>query len=158
MAALFTDYYPYAIALVFLGSLYTVEMPEKGAFFARAMLALVIAVFLAHVNRIFFLWPSHPLFPSGHTTFCFGLAWSLALLRPWTLAITLPLLVALGVSLVTLHYHTTFDVLGAIPLVLIVYGIVHKYWRVAPVAWDREFAADVKAGKLDALGQEADKV
>jgi hypothetical protein len=24
-------------------------------------------------------------------------------------------------------------------------------------AWDREFEADVKAGKLDALGQEADK-
>jgi hypothetical protein len=27
----------------------------------------------------------------------------------------------------------------------------------AAVAWDREFEADVKSGKLDALGKEADK-
>jgi len=157
MERLFTYNYPFAIALVFLGSLYAMDVPRKGAFFARAMLALVIAVILAHVNRIFHLWPAHLLFPSGHTTFCFGLALSLGMLRPWTLVITLPLVAVLGVSMVSLHYHTTFDILGAIPLVLIVYGIVHGLWRVPMVSWDREFATDVKAGKLNALGREADK-
>lgn len=130
MAVLFANYYPFVIALVFLGCLYTVDVPEKGAFFARAMVALIIATFLAHVNRIFDLWPAHLLFPSGHTTFCFGVALSLGMLRPWTLAITLPLVVVLGVSMVSLHYHTTWDILGAIPLVLVVYGVVHWCWRL----------------------------
>jgi len=129
-AANFTTYYPFAIALVFLGTLYSLDVPEKGAFFARAMVALLIATFLAHVNRIFYLWPAHLLFPSGHTTFCLGVALSLGMLRPWTLAVTLPLLVVLGVSMVSLRYHTTFDILGAIPLVLVVYGVVHWYWRL----------------------------
>ena len=132
LAQLFTTYYPFAIALVFLGCLYTLDIPKKGSFVSRAMVALIIATFLAHVNRIFDLWPAHLLFPSGHTTFCFGVAVSLGMLRPWTLAFTLPLLVVLGVSMVKLHYHTTFDILGAIPLVLVVYGIIHAYWRVSP--------------------------
>jgi hypothetical protein len=131
MRALFTTYYPLAIALVFLGCLFTIRMPAKGSFFARSMLALIIAVFLAHVNRIFYLWPAHLLFPSGHTTFCFGLALSLGMLRPWTLVITLPLVVVLAVSMVTLRYHTTFDILGAIPLVLGVYGVIHWLWPVS---------------------------
>lgn len=141
MALLFVNNYPYAIALAFLGCLYTVDVPEKGSFFARAMVALVIAVFLAHVNRIFDLWPSHRMFPSGHTTLCFGLSLSLGMLRPWTLAITLPLVVVLGVSMVSLHFHTTSDILGAIPLVLIVYGVIHRYWRVPPVSARRAGAA-----------------
>jgi len=128
--AMYTIFYPFAIALVFIACLYSMNVPAKGTFFARALLALVVATFLAHVNRIFYLWPGHLMFPSGHTTFCFGVALSLAMLRPWTLFITLPLLVVLAVSMVMLHYHTTFDVLGAIPLVLVIYGLVHWLWRL----------------------------
>jgi len=129
-AANFTSWYPYVIALVFLGCLYDLDVPNKGAFWGRAMVALVVATFLAHVNRIFHLWPSHLLFPSGHTTFCLGLSLSLAMLRPWTLFATLPLVVVLAVSMVYMKYHTTLDIVGAVPLVLIVYGIVHGLWRL----------------------------
>jgi hypothetical protein len=140
MRFLFTSYYPYAIAVAFLTFLFWMKVPRKGVFLSRALIALLIATFLAHVNRIFDLWPAHLLFPSGHTTFCLGLSLSLAMLRPWTLLITLPLLVVLVVSMVTLRFHTTFDILGAIPLVLIVYGIIHKYWRLEP-----ERVAEVRA-------------
>jgi membrane-associated phospholipid phosphatase len=125
---LFTAYYPPVLLLVFLGCLYSMEMPAKGTFLARDMLALVVATFLAHVNRIFGLWPAHLLFPSGHTTFCLGLSVSLAMLRPWTLALTLPLLLFLTLSLVTLHFHSVFDILGAFPLVLVIYGTIHWLW------------------------------
>jgi len=131
MRLLFINYYPIAISLVFLGCLYTMNVPRKRSFFLRAMVALIIAVFLAHINRLFDLWPSHLLFPSGHTTLCLGVALSLGMLRPWTLAITLPLVVVLGVCMVTLHFHTTLDILGAIPLVLGVYGLVHWFWHVS---------------------------
>ncbi len=131
MRHLFTDTYPPAILLVFLAYVLLSKIPRKGAFLARALVALVIAVFLAHVNRIFGLWPAHLLFPSGHTTFCLGVAFSLALLRPWTLLITLPLIVLLGFSMVTLHYHSTFDILGAVPLALVVYGTIHWLWPLA---------------------------
>ena len=47
-----------------------------------------------------------------------------------TLLITLPTIAVLGVSMVTLHFHTTLDILGAIPLVLAIYGIVHFAWRL----------------------------
>jgi membrane-associated phospholipid phosphatase len=132
MAFLFTIYYPLVIAVVFLACLCALDVPGKRSFFWRALVALVIAVCLAHVNRVFDLWPADRFFPSGHTTFCLGVAVSLGMLRPWTLAITLPLTVLLGVSLVALHLHTVSDILGAIPLVLVVYGIVHRCWSVAP--------------------------
>lgn len=132
MALFFSNNFPPAIALIFLASFFVVKVPGKAAFYLRAVVALVIAVFLAHVNRIFYLWPAHLLFPSGHTTFCLGLALSLGMLRLWTLAVTLPLVVLLGVSMVTLHFHTPFDIVGAIPLVLGVYGITHWLWRVTP--------------------------
>jgi hypothetical protein len=122
MRFLFTSYYPYAIAVAFLTFLFWMKVPRKGVFLSRALIALLIATFLAHVNRIF------------------DLSLSLAMLRPWTLLITLPLLVVLVVSMVTLRFHTTFDILGAIPLVLIVYGIIHKYWRLEP-----ERVAEVRA-------------
>jgi membrane-associated phospholipid phosphatase len=129
-AAYFTNLYPLAMVLGFLGTLFVMKIPDKGAFLARAVVALVVAVFLAHVNRIFHLYPRHLLFPSGHTTLCFGLALSFGMLRPWTLLVTLPLLVVLGISMVCLKYHTTIDILGAIPLVLVIYGIVHCTWRL----------------------------
>lgn len=134
MVYLFTVYYPFALALVFVASFFLVEIPAKGAFFLRALVALVIATFLAHVNRIFHIYPAHLYFPSGHTTFCLGVSVSLGMLRPWTLAVTLPLVVLLGVSMVALQLHTVWDILGAIPLVLVVYGIVQKSWRVSPAS------------------------
>ena len=82
LAGYFTDWIPIVMTLAFLSTVLMVKMPDKGAFFGRAMLALVIAVFLAHVNRIFLFYPPHPQFPSGHTTLSFGLALSIAMLRP----------------------------------------------------------------------------
>lgn len=133
-AEYFATFYPLSLMLFFLGALYAVKVPNKGAFWGRAMVALVVATFLAHVNRIFHLWPAHLLFPSGHTTLCLGLSVSLAMLRRWTLGVTMPLLLVLAVSLVGLKYHTTFDVLGAFPLVLVVYGVIHRVWRLRPAA------------------------
>ncbi len=134
MAVLLTYYYPHVMALVFLACLLSTNVPAKGRFLLRALVALLIAIVLAHVNRVFDLWPAHRLFASGHMTFCFGVALSLGMLRPWTLAITLPLLVPFGVALVAFHFHNVWDVLGAIPLVLGVYGIVHGLWIVSPAS------------------------
>jgi len=130
MFRFFLDYYPYLMAVVFLTVFFGVRMPAKGFFFLRALTALVIAIVLAHLNRWFLFDPRHVFFPSGHMTFCLGISISLGMLRPWTLAITLPLLIPFGRGLVTMHYHSTFDVLGAIPLVLVVYGIIHWLWRL----------------------------
>ncbi len=74
-------------------------------------------------ERAFDLYPSHPYFPSGHMTLCLCVALSLGIVRPWTLAITLPLLVFLGIGLVAVGFHTPIDVLGAVPVVLLVYAI-----------------------------------
>ncbi|HEV3271159.1 MAG TPA: hypothetical protein VGZ93_03165 [Candidatus Methylacidiphilales bacterium] len=128
-----TYYYPHLMALIFLVFFFATDVPAKGRFFLRAVTALSIATFLAHANRIFHLYPSLLYFPSGHMTFCLGVALSLGMLRPWTLAISLPLLVPFGAALVALHFHGVWDVLGAIPLVLGVYGIVHWDWN-APMA------------------------
>jgi hypothetical protein len=121
-------YYPHILAVIFLFVFLTSRLPRKEQFFWRAMLALVLATFLAHVNRIFDIWPAYRLFPSGHMTFCLGVSISLGLLRPWTLAITLPVLVPFGMAMVAWHFHSALDVWGAMPLVLIVYGIVHGLW------------------------------
>jgi hypothetical protein len=127
-----TYYYPHFMAVVFLLVFFATPVPHKSQFFWRALLALVIATFLAHVNRIFLIVPEYRLFPSGHMTFCLGVALSLGMLRPWTLAITLPLLVPFGAVLVAYGFHSIWDVLGAIPLVLVVYGAVHKLWPLPP--------------------------
>jgi membrane-associated phospholipid phosphatase len=126
-----TYYYPHALALAYLAFLFLfgTSIPDKGAAFLRAAIALAIASFLAHVNLLLDFWPTHRHFPSGHMTFSLGLSYSLGLIRPWTLAMTIPLVVLLGVLLVVLGFHSTFDVLGAIPLVLAVYAVVYGYGR-----------------------------
>ena len=124
------DWYPIMIALIFLGALLTLRIPNKGAFAARALFALVVATSLAHVNRIFHLVPEHLFFPSGHTTFCLGVALSLGMLRPWTLYFTLPAAFCMACSLFWLRYHELIDVIGAVPLVIAVYGAVHFWWRL----------------------------
>ena len=142
MAVLLTYYYPLVMTLIFLAFLFSTNVPARGRFFLRAAVALVIAVCLAHVNRVFDLWPAHRLFASGHMTVSFGVALSLGMLRPWTVAITLPLLVPFGVALVALHFHDVWDVLGASPLVLVVYGTVHGFWSVPEAAPPLDSAAD----------------
>jgi len=133
MTVIFLIYYcPHVMAAIFLGFLLATDIPGKGRFFLRALLALVIATFLAHVNRIFHLDPAHLYFPSGHMTFCLGVALSLGMLRPWTLAITLPFLVLFGAALIVYHCHAVVDVLAAVPLVFCVYGIVHIFWPLPP--------------------------
>jgi hypothetical protein len=130
-ATLFVFYYPHLLAVVFLVVYLRTRMPAKGLFLLRALTAaLVLATFLAHVNRIFGLWPAHLLFPSGHTTFCAGVSWSLAMLRPWTAVVTAPLVLLMAYELVWFHYHETIDVLGAFPLVLLIYGLIHWSWRL----------------------------
>jgi len=125
-------YCPHVMAVIFLVFLFATDIPAKGRFFLRALVALVIATFLAHMNRIFHLYPAHLYFASGHMTFCLGVSISLGMLRPWTLALTLPFLVFFGVALVVYKCHTALDVLGAVPLVLGVYGIVHALWSMPP--------------------------
>jgi membrane-associated phospholipid phosphatase len=132
IAFLLTFYYPFFMAAVFVGAVILAKVPGKGRLFSRAAVALTIALLLAHANRVFYFWPAHPWFVSGHMTTCFGLALSLGSLRPWTLAITLPLLVPFGIGLVACHFHTPMDVLGAFPLVLVVYGLVHWSWPSPP--------------------------
>ena len=141
-AEFLTCYYPHIMAVVFLAVFFSMKVPARWRFFLRALVALVIAIILAHLDRWFHLWPSHPLFPSGHMTFCLGVSLSLGMLLPWTLAITLPLLVPFGMGLIGEHYHSLGDVLGAIPLVLVVYGIVHGLWRISPVSPPLDMAAD----------------
>jgi membrane-associated phospholipid phosphatase len=134
MAILFVAFYPHLLAVVFLLVYLLTDVPAKGLFLLRALTALGVAVFLAHVNRIFGIWPAYLLFPSGHTTFCAGVSWSLAMLRPWTAAVTFPLVVVMAVDLVLLHDHTPLDVLGAFPLVVVVYSLIHAWWRLRPSA------------------------
>ena len=139
IAFIFIDKYPLVIALVFVIAVIATPVPSKGLFVARAATALVIAVLLAHLNRMTGFWQAHLIFPSGHTTFCAGLTWSLAMLRPWTLFFTIPLLIAMGVELVLLGFHCVFDIWGAFPLVIVIYGMIHACWRLPgdPMLTDR---------------------
>jgi hypothetical protein len=141
MALVYIYYCPHIMAVIFLAFLFATKLPAKAQFFLRALVSLVIATFLAHVNRIFDLYPAHLYFPSGHMTFCLGVSLSLGILRPWTLAITLPFLIFFGVELVVYNCHTVWDVLGAVPLVLGVYGIVHAVWRMPPATRPLDRAA-----------------
>jgi hypothetical protein len=129
-----TYYYPHVMAVVFLAFLFSTDTPAKGRVFARALAALTIALLLAHTLRIFDLWPAHRYFASGHMTFCLGVAVSLGMLRPWTLAISLPLLIPFGMALVAYHFHSTVDVIGAVGIVLIVYPAVHSLWPIRTVS------------------------
>jgi membrane-associated phospholipid phosphatase len=131
-----TYYYPLVMALAFLACYFSTEtaIPAKRRFFLRTLVALVIALLLAHLNRLFDFWPAHRYFASGHMTFAFGMALSLGMLRPWTLAFTLPLLIPFGAALITLHFHTPEDVLGAILIVLCVYGIIERVWKMSLVS------------------------
>jgi membrane-associated phospholipid phosphatase len=119
-------YFPAVMVVVFFVCVAAWPFPQKRRFLVRAILAAAVAVLISHLNRIFDLYPPHPYFPSGHMTLSLSMAVSLGLLRPWTLAVTLPVLVFFGIELVTHHFHTTVDVLGAVPVVLLVYALVFR--------------------------------
>ncbi len=127
-------YTPHAMAVLFLVFLYYTDIPAKKQFFWRAAVPLTIACCLAHVNRIFHLYPAYLYFPSGHMTFCLGISISLAMLQRWTLVFTFPFLILFGIELVAYDCHTPLDVLGAIPITLLVYGVVHYAWSVHAAA------------------------
>ena len=125
--------YPVCLFAIFMIAFCLSKKTGKRQFLLQTLGALFIVIILAHLNRWFHIWPSHKLFPSAHMSFCLGVSVSLGMLRPWTLAITLPLLVPFGALILSQHYHSLFDLLGAIPLVLVVYGLVHWNWiRRAP--------------------------
>jgi len=65
-------------------------------------------------------------------TFALSMALSLGLLRPSTLWITLPLLIPYGAALVILRFHNLVDVIGAIVIVLGVYGSLDRVWGLSP--------------------------
>lgn len=121
MLAALTYFYPHLLTLAFAAMLWATPLRGKGAFLLRAAGPLVLAIVLAHLNRWFDLWPAHRYFASGHMTFCLGMSYSMARLRPASLAITLPLLALEGIGLVAFHFHVLADVLGAFPIVLATY-------------------------------------
>jgi membrane-associated phospholipid phosphatase len=129
-----TFYFPMVMALGFLAGLYTTPIPAKGCFLLRIVVAMLIALLLAHMNRMFELWPAHRYFASGHMTFALGMAIALGMLRPWTLAVTLPLLIPFGEALVALHFHSVEDVVGAVLLVPCIYLCVDRAWGLSPSA------------------------
>ena len=124
-------YVPHVATAATLVCVWRWRIPEKRRFVFRTIVAIGIAVLLAHANRLLGLVPAYLDFPSGHMTLCLCLAASLLLLRPWTLVITLPLLAAMGVALVHYHFHSTVDVLGAVPLVLMIYALAFHNWTAA---------------------------
>ncbi len=129
-AVLITYYMPHVMAAIVLVALVFTPVPSKPRFFVREVLALAVACFIAHINREFELWPAYRYFASGHMSFCLGASLSLGLLRPFTLLITLPLLIPYGSALVLLGFHRAIDVMGAIPIVLLVYALVRRWWRI----------------------------
>ena len=122
-------YFPAVMVAVFFVCATAWSFPEKRRFLVRAITAATIAVLIAHLDRIFDLYPPHLYFPSGHMTLSLSVAISLGLLRPWSLAVTLPFLVLFGIELVRHRFHTPVDVLGAVPVVLLVYAVVFRSIR-----------------------------
>ncbi len=132
LAAIYVTYfYPHVMALAYLCFLFASDSPVKWRFFLRNLVPLFIAVLLAHADRLFHLWPAHLYFASGHMTFALSMALSLGLLRPSTLWVTLPLLIPYVAALVILHFHDLGDVIGAIVIVLGVYGSLERGWGLS---------------------------
>jgi membrane-associated phospholipid phosphatase len=82
-------------------------------FWARAALCIAVAVLLTEAGKRYEVWPGHPNFPSGHTTFATAAATSLVLQRGrrwlWLVA---PLALLMGLSLAYGRWHTPDEVLA----------------------------------------------
>jgi len=86
-------------------------------FWLRALLAIGAPVLLAELGKKYHVWPGHPNFPSGHTTFATAAATVLILQRGrrWAwMMVTLALLEAF--SLVYDRWHTPEEALGGLIL------------------------------------------
>jgi membrane-associated phospholipid phosphatase len=101
--------------------------------FVRATVEAVVAAFLlAHVNRWFDLWKSHPNFPSGHETVATCMAVALAAIDRRTLPFSAVLLAVLGYWLVRTGWHGRFEVIGGFLLGAAVMLVSLKVNRVPP--------------------------
>lgn len=91
--------------------------PRSWAFWLRVAVALGLAVGLAKLGKALPLWPAHPLFPSGHTTFSAVCATALYRRRGarWG-ALGAGLTVLMMVSLVAGGWHEPIDTLGGLVL------------------------------------------
>ena len=77
-----------------------------------ALWAIALSFVLAHVNRWFDLWKSHPNFPSGHETFASCMGTALVLIDRRWVWLVLPLLGLLGYALVRAGWHGRLEVVG----------------------------------------------
>ncbi|MBV9848391.1 MAG: hypothetical protein JO250_01770 [Armatimonadetes bacterium] len=91
-----------------------VRSPRPGAFWARGVAGIGLAVAAAEAGKHWVVWPGHPTFPSGHETFALA-AGTLLIRRDsrWLLPV-LPLSLLLAWALVEAHYHQPVDVAGAL--------------------------------------------
>ena len=99
-----------------------------GRFWAQSVVGVGAAVGLAEAGKKIGVWPGHPNFPSGHTTFAAASAACLYLrLGPRSLWVTAPLTGAMMASLVVAGYHTPDETLAALVLgPVVVVGV----WRL----------------------------
>jgi len=92
-------------------------------FWLRAVLGIAIAVVLAEMGKRYEVWPGHPSFPSGHTTFATAAAVALVCRRGRRWApLALAAVLLMGTALVIGHYHTIADIIGGIALAVTITG------------------------------------
>ncbi|MGH7737092.1 MAG: phosphatase PAP2 family protein [Candidatus Tyrphobacter sp.] len=84
----------------------------RGPFIRATIEAVVLSFVLAHVNRWFDLWKTHPYFPSGHETFAACVATALVVRDRRYLIFALVVLVILGYGLVRSGWHGRFEVVA----------------------------------------------
>ena len=102
-------------------------------FYLRSLLAVGIAVTLAELGKKHQIWPGHPYFPSGHTTFAAAAATCIVIQRGWGWAwMVVPLVLLMAGSLVYGRWHTLDEVAAAMllgPLVAWWLMRVTSSWR-----------------------------
>ncbi|MDX1935143.1 MAG: phosphatase PAP2 family protein [Capsulimonadales bacterium] len=113
------------------------------AFWGRSLLGLGVAVALAELGKATEVWPGHPLFPSGHTTFAMSAATCIVLQRGkgW-LWLLVPIVGLMGVCLVYGQWHTPDEVAGG----LVVGSVVPRLlWKLSTLPFVRRTARPVSA-------------
>jgi membrane-associated phospholipid phosphatase len=95
-------------------------------FVGRSMIGLILAIALAHINRVLHLWPRSLLFPSGHVSFVASVATSFILLDFRWAFLTVPFTIGYGLLIVSLKYHTWTDVMVAFIIAPLVTWLCHR--------------------------------
>ena len=106
---------PLMICLLLAAPFITPRRTSAAEFWIRSLLGIGLAVALAESGKKYEVWHGHPSFPSGHETFCLAALTCLTARDPRWLGAGLPLAALLAWALVTAHYHTPLDILGALP-------------------------------------------